>query len=196
VRRRYYFKSIETVNIGAFPLLPDHDHPLLEGTLLREHLEKILLNQTAYEQIKDSIPQRGLKYSSALPHSSELVLVGYYKSDEHLGLILKNKLYYVPIGKDDGSIELTTGYEQTKYLLLHHGDQRFLYELVGNGPKFFTKEALVALGFTPSRNFYLGFELKNTRPVEGIDLEKYTLKHKGKRAYVSYFTTFDKIIGE
>jgi hypothetical protein len=149
VRRRYYFKSIETVNIGAFPLLPDHEHPLLEGTLLREHLEKILLSQTAYEQIKDSIPQRGLKYSSALPHSSELVLVGYYKSDEHLGLILKNKLYYVPIGEDRGSVQMAPGFDQTKYLLLHRGGQRFLYELTGKAPKFYTKEILASLGFAP-----------------------------------------------
>jgi hypothetical protein len=196
VRRRYYFKSIETVNIGAFPLLPDHEHPLLEGTLLREHLEKILLNQTAYEQIKDSIPQRGLKYSSALPHSSELVLVGYYKSDEHLGLILKNKLYYVPIGEDRGSVQMVSGYDQTKYLLLHRGSQRFLYELTGKAPKFYTKEILASLGFAPSRNFYLGFELKNARPIEEIDLEKYTLERQGKQAFVSYFTTFDKIIEE
>ena len=48
IRQRYFFKSIETVNIGAFPLLPDSLRP-----------------ETTYEQIKGSIPQRGLYYTDS-----------------------------------------------------------------------------------------------------------------------------------
>lgn len=79
VRERYYYKSIETVNIGAFPLLPDHTDAENEGRLLKEHLVKILLEEGIYEQIKDSIPQRGLYYTDDLP-KDKLVYIGYVKS--------------------------------------------------------------------------------------------------------------------
>lgn len=62
VRERYYFKSIEQVNIGAFPLLPDHLHPENEGTLLKEFLHKILTATSAHDQLENSIPQKGLRY--------------------------------------------------------------------------------------------------------------------------------------
>ena len=75
VRERYYYKSIETVNIGAFPLLPDHANTEHEGALLREHLVKVLLEKNGYEQVKNSIPQRGLYYTNEMP-KEKLVYVG------------------------------------------------------------------------------------------------------------------------
>lgn len=75
VRERYYYKSIESVNIGAFPLLPDHRESDKEGNLLREHLTRILLQQDAHAHVKDSIPQRGLHYTDEKP-KDKLVYVG------------------------------------------------------------------------------------------------------------------------
>ena len=75
IKERYYYKSIASVNIGAFPLLPNVDKPNEEGSLLREHLKKVLLDNTAYEQIKDSIPQKGLHYTDEKP-KDKLVYVG------------------------------------------------------------------------------------------------------------------------
>ena len=75
IKERYYYKSIASVNIGAFPLLPNVDKPDEEGSLLREHLKKVLLDNTAYEQIKDSIPQKGLHYTDEKP-KDKLVYVG------------------------------------------------------------------------------------------------------------------------
>ncbi len=63
VRSKYYFKSIGAVNIGAFPLLP-HTNKDKEGSLLKEHLQKIIHEKTEYQQIADSIPQKGLTYQS------------------------------------------------------------------------------------------------------------------------------------
>jgi hypothetical protein len=192
VRSRYYYKSIETVNIGAFPLLPNHQNPMCEGTLLREHLENILLKQTAYEQIKDSIPQRGLQYTPALPEYKDLVLVGYYKTGQ-LKPIFDNKLYYVPAAISRGSIELVSGFEKTKYLLLHHGQDRMLLELKGDGPKFYPAKALEEMGFSPNGDYYLGFELKSTVVIEGIDLNSYQLEKFRSDSTAPYFTTFDKL---
>lgn len=193
VKNRYFYKSIETVNIGAFPLLPNHLDPDCEGTLLYEHLSEILTKQTAYEQIQDSIPQHGLVYSRSVADSNDLVLVGYYQTGQK-EVILKNKLYYVPAAMEKGSINLVSGYENTKYLLLHHGEERMLLELTGKGPRFFTAEILKGMGFTPSREFYLGFDIKSIKSViiDGININTLDLPH-GKYGSIPYFTTFKDI---
>lgn len=193
VRQRYFYKSIETVNIGAFPLLPDAADPRNEGTLLYEFLNKILHTPQPYDHIKDAIPQRGLQYQNTFePVVSDLVLVGYYRT-EQLPLIKEHKLYYVPAALGKGSINLVSGFEKTKYLLLHHNADRLLVRLKGDGPKFYPKTALEALGFSPSGDFYLGFEIQSFEPVSGIDISTYELERKGKFSTTPYFTAFDKI---
>lgn len=194
IKERYYYKSIESVNIGAFPLLPDRNNSEREGSLLRQHLISILLHQTPYEQIKDSIPQRGLVYSQAIADSNDLVLVGYFKTEQRQA-ILDNKLYYVPAALGKGSINLVSGFESTKYLLLHHDNERMLLELDGNGPGFFPKTALEAMGFTPSGEFYLGFRIKSLENITDIlDLDALDLRVAGKQSYRPYFTTFKKLL--
>lgn len=193
VRRRFFYKSIETVNIGAFPLLPDARDPRNEGTLLYEFLAKILTTEQAYDHIKDAIPQKGLQYESTFePAPHDLVLVGYYKT-KYLPLIRQTKIYYVPTALQGGSISLVSGFEKTKYLLLHHGSERLLVRLKGDGPKFYPKAALEALGFTPDDDYYLVFEIANLTPVPGIDPYAYELERKGQLRFTPYFTTIDKI---
>lgn len=194
VRQRYFYKSIETVNIGAFPLLPDASDPQNEGSLLYEFLTNILKTQKAYDHIKDAIPQKGLQYESTFePNKEDLVLVGYYKT-EQWDNIVKNRLYYVPAALGKGSINLVSGFEKTKYLLLHHADKRLMVRLVSNGPKFYPKPALEELGFNPtSGDYFLGFEIKDFSPVPNIDPDKYEIERKGQNRYTPYFTTIDKL---
>ena len=194
IRERYFYKSIETVNIGAFPLLPDHTDPKNEGTLLYNHLKKILIEQSAYEQIRDSIPQHGLVYSPIVADSNELILVGYCKAG-YKDIYLNNKLYYVPAGLGKGSINIVSGFEHTKYLLLHHDKERLLLELSANGPKFYTAKTLQGMGFQPSGEYYLGFEIKSTNPIEieELDIAALDLRDKGKQSFRPYFTTIKKL---
>jgi hypothetical protein len=63
----YYLQSIEEVNIGAYPLLPNEN----SGLLLENHLRKVLLEQSVIQQIEDSVPQRGLYYTDSKPSSVE-----------------------------------------------------------------------------------------------------------------------------
>lgn len=97
----------------------------------------------------------GLQYeNAAAPHKEDLVLVGYYKT-EPWNSIVRNQLDYLPTVLGKGSINLVSGFEKTKYLLLHHSDKRLLVRLKGNGHKFFPKQALVEIGFyiTSGDNF-------------------------------------------
>ena len=59
----YYLRSIEEVNIGAYPLLPNDD----SGVLLENHLRRVLLDESIIEQLQDSVPQRGLYYTDTKP---------------------------------------------------------------------------------------------------------------------------------
>ena len=148
----------------------------------------------AFDHIKDAIPQKGLVYhSEAAPSGDDLVLIGYYKT-EQLEAIVNNRLYYVPAALGKGSINLVSGFEKTKYLLLHHDKDRVLVRLKGDGPKFFPKPALEAMGFSPSGDYYLGFEIKDFTPVPGIDPNTYELERKGQQRYTPYFTTLQNIL--
>lgn len=196
VRNRFFYKSIESVNIGAFPLLPDAKDPSNEGSLLYEFLQKILTTPQAYDHIKDAIPQKGLQYESNFePAEKDLVLVGYYKT-EQMPIIKEHKIYYVPAALGKGSINLVSGFEKTKYLLLHHDNERMLVRLKGDGPKFYPKTALEALGFAPSGDFYLAFEIKDFVPVNGIDADAYELERKGQQRFTPYFTTIDNFFNK
>lgn len=138
VAEKNFYKSIEEVNIGAFPLRPGD-----EGSheLLRKHLRSILIDNTAYDQLKESIPQKGLDYNLKPPIGEELVLVGYAKD---YSKIVEKNLYYVRTGDAKGSIHLVPGFEWTRWVFLYNKDQRILLELKDSKPMLYTKQQLAA----------------------------------------------------
>lgn len=78
-------------------------------------------------------------------------------------------------------------------LLLHHGEHRVLYLLNGDGPKFYPKTALEEMGFEPTGDYFLVFDIMDLIPVPEIDPYAYQLERKGKQSTTPYFTTIDKI---
>ncbi len=94
-----------------------------------------------------------------------------------------------------GSINLVSGFEHTKYLMLYHNDERLLLELMGNGPKFYTAKTLQDMGFKSSGDYYLGFEIKSVNPIEieGLDIAALNLYGKRKQSTKPYFTTLKEL---
>lgn len=90
--------------------------------------------------------------------------------------------------------DLMSGIEKTKYPLLHHNKERVLVRLRADGPEFYPKTALENMGFAPSGDYYLGFEIKDFTPVPGIDPNAFELERKGQQRYTPYFTSIDKFI--
>ena len=70
-----YYKSIESVNIGAFPLRPND---YTNKVLIEEHLRQIIGADTE-TILKEVAPQKDCIYESPNPY----VLIGFVPSDEH-----------------------------------------------------------------------------------------------------------------
>lgn len=96
--KRYYSESIMSVNIGAFPLLPNSD------TLLKKHLEEILLNyRSSADHLTTVKPQRTLAYISEEQKSSlpvdNLVMVAKTEDNSRLDWIYNNQYYNIPLDR-------------------------------------------------------------------------------------------------
>lgn len=197
IENRYFYKSIKQVNIGAFPLLPadeNHKEDIVTCNLLEKHLGEILLDNTAYEQIKNSIPQKGLQYSLRPNKEESLVLVGYAKPKDK-DIILKNAIYYTRAEFEPGSLRLRPGFEWTKYLLIHDAQniERKLYLLTEKGPRIVSKQALVDMGFNPSHGeFFFVFDIVDTEHPILIEPSLHLPNIKAK--YEPYFLTLKELM--
>ena len=86
----YFLKSIYQVNIGAYPLLPNDD----SGLLLYNNLCEIIHGQTVIDQLRDSVPQRGLSYSPAVdPEEQVYVLVGFIEDTQREWIFANKHLF-------------------------------------------------------------------------------------------------------
>lgn len=195
IANRFYSKSIQKVNIGAFPLLPvgkEEENTDPEGPQLYAHLKEILLEkETMYHHIEDSIPQRGLAYRMPPEEGQSPVLVGYVKSEQWESVI-REKLYYTRIGDEKGSLRITADFEGAKYILLHDhtGTRRELYLLGSKGPRIFTKGQLEEKGFKPKHGeVFLVFDIENTDVPTEIRTKLKNLKLRPE----PYYITFEKL---
>ena len=205
IAKRYYSSSVDSVNIGAFPLLPksksrtEHEgHENEDSPQLYSHLKDILLEKAiGTEHVENAIPQRGLVYKMPIEQEDSLVLVGYCK-DGLWDTVLKNKLYYVRAGFDRGSLRLVQGFEACKYLIMHDKKRKALFTLTGTGPRIVSGEDLNKKGFSAGHEYYLCFDLETNKPtVEFIDEAGNVLKLvKSKSPYKkdSYFSTLKQLL--
>lgn len=205
IAKRYYSSSVDSVNIGAFPLLPksksrkEHEgHENEDSPQLYSHLKDILLEKTiGIEHVEKAIPQRGLVYKMPIEQEDSIVLVGYCK-DGQWDIVLKNKLYYVRAGFDRGSLRLVQGFETCKYLIMHDKKRKALFTLTGTGPRIVSGEDLNKKGFSAGHEYYLCFDLETNKPtVEFIDETGNVLKLvKSKSPYKkdSYFSTLKQLL--
>ena len=92
----YYLRSIEEVNIGAYPLLPNDD----SGVLLENHLRRVLLDESIIEQLQDSVPQRGLYYTDTKPKSVE-----------------SKNVFTVSVREKDADFDIFRNHEARKYVM-------------------------------------------------------------------------------
>ena len=123
IKKRYYSTSIESVNIGAFPLLPN------SYTLLKKHLEDILMEYTSPEiHVAKAKPQRTLAYVTEEEKSGmltdDLVMVALAGGEEKRQWTFDNQWYNIPLDKI-----ADTPWMQAKYLLLYLPGEKYVGNL-------------------------------------------------------------------
>ena len=120
VENRYFYKSIKQVNIGAFPLLPadeEHKDDIVQSNLLEKHLQEILLDNTAFEQIKNSIPQKGLQYRECGKGNGVALIMMENYDDKHNKF--SNGKIAVPVKLTESGMTLLEKQAEIAYVLFH-----------------------------------------------------------------------------
>lgn len=109
INQRYFSRSIEKVNIGAFPLLPITGRKEGENTdgfegcrQLYYHLCDILLKkEIVNEHIKDSIPQRGLYYSIDEPKDAIYMIMTLDKDvNTDMAAVIEGRVNSIIMGRE------------------------------------------------------------------------------------------------
>lgn len=159
IKNRFYSASVDSVNIGAFPLLPNSD------SLLRAHLDDILMKYTATDKhVAKAKPQRTLAYVTEEEKAGmmvdDLVMVAVASSKEKRQWTFENLWYNVPLDKIADS-----PWNQAKYLLLYVKGETsagHLCKIVRSRHDVWTKEKLVQEGYpgTPSHAAYFMIRIR------------------------------------
>lgn len=125
------------------------------------------------------------------------ILVGYYKSENHLKWIDKNGLVNFRTGTRPGSIPINSKTINAKFILLHtRGDTHTskLYRIQKEGPKIYSKTDLINKNYPSDLQgeHYLVFSIKPVEEVEFKD-QKWNFKklqnYRGGRQSAYPFTT-------
>ncbi|MDO8331078.1 MAG: DUF2357 domain-containing protein [Fluviicoccus sp.] len=205
--------------LGAFPLKPgtqttelsDFIHAIVRHLCNRAnarerlsyHVDQIYhsQDQAAHYEVLQPIPER-LNEGNRLPPPSEThVLVGWYKTNEHLQWVLKNKLYNFRMDSSRGSLRLPREVAGAQYLLLHTDKGvtcPTLLKISADGPRVFSRERLIEKAYPgkPSQPFYLVFDVEPAHGFEGYhwDYLKLPERAAGRNSATPQWLTLDVLM--
>lgn len=165
VKKRYYSASVESVNIGAFPFLPN------SCSLLKKHLEDILMKYASSEMhVAKAKPQRTLAYvteeEKAGMSSEDLVMIAVAGSEEKRQWTFEKLWFNIPLDKIADS-----PWNLAKYLLLKVKGERSvgnLCRIVRTKHDVWTSEHLKQSGYpdTPSHPAYFMIRIRKPNDTE------------------------------
>ncbi|MBC7390616.1 MAG: DUF2357 domain-containing protein [Opitutaceae bacterium] len=129
-------------------------------------------DETNYE-LNEPLPEPYGTNRFLLPDSTS-VIVGYYKSEDHLNWILKEGLYNARAESNRGSLRLGPNEAGAKYLLLHTKSTLItckLFKIIETGPRIFSKSTLIKKGYPthPNGDFYLVYKVSSIQEAEFLD---------------------------
>lgn len=198
--------------LGAFCIAPgseDEQLPALEGFL--KAVAAHFMDRTSQRE-KVTIAEREIhsqessKFIEQFPEpydgvpmfpDTTPVLVGCYKSQEHLNWILSSGRYNVRLdGPREGAVSLDEKYLSVKYLLLYNFSDRTemrLLKINGEHPSAMSSEGISALGYpapTPGQ-MYLVYEVSEDKVEDELKGRPWTIEgiiNKRGRPEVVYYT--------
>lgn len=204
IENRFYSKSIQQVNIGAFPLLPvgkkaDDTDP--EGSQLYAHLKEILLEkETMYHHIEDAVPQRGLTYipTDDIPDADMLpryylerykdaeILIGVCKGDRYMDWILQNKLYNIRIDEQrEGGFKRSELFKRQPKFVIIYNEETYMYRaFLSEKGKTWSKEQMETSGYPNVKSdLYYVFPLN-----EEVNIGDYNIRN-----FVNWYCTNNQL---
>jgi predicted component of viral defense system (DUF524 family) len=144
--------------------------------------------------IHEPIPEAINQNRDLIPDET-YVLIGFYKSSEHLEWIKKMKLYNFRMDSSRGALTLTSETIQSRYLLLHTtGDNKSgeLWKIVSKGFRVVSKSTLRRLNYPqPRQENYLVIRIEKVTDKELQNISwnfKSLLNYKSGRASALPFT--------
>ena len=201
----YYHRSVDEVNIGAYPLKPGghwnhlyneegfYNDLLLDPTssedVLYQQIEKWIMDDNAVETLLEtSIPQKGLEYVTETKNRTiedDIVLVGCLRSKSHREWVLVNGKYNIRLdmGNDDvdGAIKPTRDFMNVSHILLYNEDAKTVdYYFDVDAPNNKMPETY---GYSKLKDLSYPFNV-NRSPHNTY--EKRTEQKYGQRAYLIY----------
>lgn len=144
-----FYKSIDEVNIGAFPLRPKDEE---NRRLLDEFVTK-LLNTRANALLTQNnvIPQKGLRYEhdEKIMGSDDYCIV-CFTSKNQLDEVLTAGLYYTRTGDKAGALPFDLKTATVRRILLipyKENEEALLFDVEGDGPSIYNGRMLKKKGF-------------------------------------------------
>src|SRR5699024_3595419 len=158
--------------LGAFTMKPNREN---NGSAeLRNFLKDVIkhfLNRTSqrekysyrtYKTFKSNksdrtnepLPEPMGKSRSLIPDETH-ILVGFYKNQKQYDWILKEQLYNARAGSRRGSLRLSRGEVDARFLLLHSYNELItdkLFKISKKGPRIFSKEDLLKKGYPGNKD--------------------------------------------
>jgi predicted component of viral defense system (DUF524 family) len=168
--------------LGAFTLKPNREndgsedlrgflkdviHHFLNRTSQREKYSYLTYRtfkskQDPGDQVHEPLPEPIGENRDLIPDDT-YVLVGFYKSDEHLDWIKENSLYNTRVSDKDDLLNLTRAETEARFLLLRTFNETKtsrLFSINKKGPRVLSKQDLLNKGYPtkPSQDYYLVYE--------------------------------------
>lgn len=163
-----FYKSIDDVNIGAFPLRPKDN----ENRRLLDDFISRLLSAPASSILSQSniIPQKGLKFigDENIFGKDESCLV-CYTAKARLDNVRKSLIYYIRTGDKDGAFPYSPDVAAIRKIILiplNRDEDIYVYEVDGSGPRIVNGKFLQdKKGFVIKKENevepYLAYDLKD-----------------------------------
>jgi len=207
--------------LGAFTMKPNRDD---DGSSdLRSFLKDVIqhfLNRTSQREkysyqtyktfksksdnniVNESLPEPIGENRDLIPDET-FVLVGFYKSEEHLNWIKRNELYNARAGTRRGSLRLSRGETEAKFILLHGNNELKtgkLFLVNRKGPKILSKKDLIDKDYPGDDDdkYYLVYDIQEHNFSElnnlKFDLRKLIKYQTGRASALPFSVTLADLI--